>query len=105
MTTPPPLSGETPPPEPRGTARPWLAPAIASGLALLGLGILLIPGTDLGGSFTFHRELELFAQLGYSPAEVLKLATWDMATYLGQDQSSGSIEKGKLADFFTKAFK
>ena len=44
MTTPPPLSGETPPPEPRGTARPWLAPAIASGLALLGLGILLIPG-------------------------------------------------------------
>ena len=63
-------------------------------------GILLIPGTDLGGSFTFHRELELFAQLGYSPAEVLKLATWDMATYLGQDQSSGSIEKGKLADFF-----
>ncbi len=63
-------------------------------------GILLIPGTDLGGSFTYHRELELFAQLGYTPAEVLKLATWDMATYLGQDQTTGSIEKGKLADFF-----
>ena len=47
MTTPPPLSGETPPPEPRGTARPWLAPAIASGLALQGLGILLIPGSIL----------------------------------------------------------
>ena len=63
-------------------------------------GILLIPGTDLGGSFTFHRELELFAQLGYTPAEVLKLATWDMARYLGQDQTTGSIERGKLADFF-----
>lgn len=63
-------------------------------------GILLIPGTDLGGSFTFHRELELFAQLGYTPAEVLRLATWDMAAYLGQDQSTGSIERGKLADFF-----
>ena len=63
-------------------------------------GVLLIPGTDLGGSFTFHRELELFTQLGYTPAEVLRLATWDMATYLGQDQSTGSIEKGKLADFF-----
>ena len=63
-------------------------------------GVLLIPGTDLGGSFAFHRELELFAQLGYTPAEVLRLATWDMATYLGQDQSTGSIEKGKLADFF-----
>lgn len=63
-------------------------------------GVLLVPGTDLGGSFTFHRELELFTQLGYTPAEVLRLATWDMATYLGQDQSTGSIEKGKLADFF-----
>jgi imidazolonepropionase-like amidohydrolase len=63
-------------------------------------GILLIPGTDLGGSFAFHRELELFAQLGYTPAEVLRLATWDMAKYLGQEQMTGSIEKGKLADFF-----
>jgi imidazolonepropionase-like amidohydrolase len=63
-------------------------------------GILLIPGTDLGGSFTFHREMELFQQLGYTPAEVLRLATWDMATYLGQNQSTGSIERGKLADFF-----
>ena len=66
-------------------------------------GVLLIPGTDLGGSFTFHRELELFTQLGYTPAEVLKLATWDMATYLGQDQTTGSIERGKLADFFLVA--
>ncbi len=63
-------------------------------------GILLIPGTDTGGSFTFHRELELFEKIGYSAPEVLKLATWDMANYLGRDQSLGSIEKGKLADFF-----
>ncbi|WP_339825885.1 amidohydrolase family protein [uncultured Arenimonas sp.] len=63
-------------------------------------GVLLIPGTDLGGSYHFHRELELFTQLGYSPAEVLKLATLDMARYLGEDQQSGSIERGKRADFF-----
>ena len=63
-------------------------------------GVLLVPGTDLGGSFNFHRELELFGQLGYTPAEVLKLATYDMAKYLGQDQSTGSIARGKLADFF-----
>ncbi|HET9032552.1 MAG TPA: amidohydrolase family protein [Dokdonella sp.] len=63
-------------------------------------GILLIPGTDTGGSFTYHRELELFEKIGYSAPEVLKLATYDMARYLGRDQSLGSIEKGKLADFF-----
>lgn len=63
-------------------------------------GVLLIPGTDLGGSFAYHRELELFEQLGYTPAEVLKRATLDMATYLGEGESSGSIERGKRADFF-----
>lgn len=63
-------------------------------------GIMLIPGTDLGGGFTFHRELELFGQLGMSPAEVLSRATLEMAQYLGQDQQLGSIERGKLADFF-----
>ncbi|MFY2763161.1 amidohydrolase family protein [Arenimonas sp. MALMAid1274] len=66
-------------------------------------GVLLIPGTDLGGSFTFHRELQLFEQIGYTPAQVLKLATLDMAAYLRQDQQLGSIERGKLADFFLVA--
>jgi hypothetical protein len=63
-------------------------------------GIMLIPGTDLGGGFTYHRELELFGKLGMSPAQVLRRGTWDMARYLGQDQQLGSIERGKLADFF-----
>jgi hypothetical protein len=62
--------------------------------------VLLIPGTDLGGAFNYHRELQLFEKLGYTPAQVLKRATWDMAKYLHQDQSLGSIEKGKIADFF-----
>lgn len=63
-------------------------------------GILLIPGTDLGGAFTYHRELELFGQLGMTPPQVLSRATIEMARYLGQDQQLGSIERGKLADFF-----
>lgn len=63
-------------------------------------GIFLIPGTDLGGAFTYHRELELFGQLGMTPGQVLSRATLEMAQYLGQDQQLGSIEKGKLADFF-----
>jgi imidazolonepropionase-like amidohydrolase len=63
-------------------------------------GVTLIPGTDLGGSFTYHRELELYQRIGMTPAEILAWATLDMARYLGQDQQLGSIEKGKLADFF-----
>jgi imidazolonepropionase-like amidohydrolase len=63
-------------------------------------GILLIPGTDLGGAFALHRELEIFTQIGMTPAEVLALDTLGMARYLGQDQMLGSIEKGKYADFF-----
>ena len=66
-------------------------------------GGLLVPGTDLGGSFFYHRELELFQQLGMSPAEVLKRASWDMAQYLGQSEDLGSIEKGKYADFYLVA--
>lgn len=63
-------------------------------------GILLIPGTDTGGAFTLHRELELFTQIGLSNAQVLSRDTLEMARYLGQDQSLGSIARGKLADFF-----
>ncbi|MEZ5708177.1 MAG: amidohydrolase family protein [Blastomonas sp.] len=63
-------------------------------------GIFIIPGTDMGGAFTLHRELELYQQAGFSAAGILKRATLDMAQYLGQDQALGSIEMGKLADFF-----
>ena len=62
-------------------------------------GILIVPGTDLGGSFFYHRELELYQQLGYTPADLVKLATYDMSQYLG-DEDLGSIAPGKLADFF-----
>jgi imidazolonepropionase-like amidohydrolase len=54
----------------------------------------------MGGSFTYHRELELYQQVGMTPAEILKMATWDMASYLGQADELGTIEPGKLADFF-----
>ncbi|WP_286263996.1 amidohydrolase family protein [Thalassotalea atypica] len=62
-------------------------------------GIQLLPGTDLGGGFELHRELELYQELGMSSAEVIKLGSTDMARYLGHD-NLGSIEKNKLADFF-----
>lgn len=63
-------------------------------------GVFLIPGTDLGGGLSFHRELMLFEAIDFTPAETLRRATLDMAAYLGQEQELGSIARGKLADFF-----
>lgn len=63
-------------------------------------GVFIVFGTDTGGSFTYHRELELYQRAGFTPAEIVRRATFDSARYVGQDQRMGSIEKGKLADFF-----
>jgi hypothetical protein len=63
-------------------------------------GVFIVFGTDTGGSFSYHRELELYQSAGMTAPEILKRATWDSARYVGQEQSAGSIEKGKRADFF-----
>ena len=63
-------------------------------------GIFIVPGTDLGGAFELHREVELFQRFGFTPAQALKRATYDMADYMGFGDSRGALEPGKLADFF-----
>jgi imidazolonepropionase-like amidohydrolase len=63
-------------------------------------GIPLWPGTDDSTGFAVHRELELYGQLGMTPAEVLRIATLDCDRYMRRDQEYGSIERGKRADFF-----
>jgi len=63
-------------------------------------GVQLLPGTDAGTGFTVHRELELYVRAGLTPAEALSLGTLKAEQYMGRDQSLGSIERGKLADFF-----
>jgi hypothetical protein len=63
-------------------------------------GIALWPGTDDATGFTVHRELELYAKIGMTPAEALRVATFDCDRYLSRDQEYGSLERGKRADFF-----
>lgn len=63
-------------------------------------GIFMVPGTDLGGSFAYHRELELYQRIGMSPAEILAWASQGMADYLEAGDRLGSITPGKEADFF-----
>jgi imidazolonepropionase-like amidohydrolase len=62
-------------------------------------GLALWPGTDDGTGFTLHRELELYVDAGISPAEVLRIATQDCASHVGQGETHGSIERGKVATF------
>ncbi len=63
-------------------------------------GIYMVPGTDLGGSFAYHRELELYQTIGMEPAEILAWASQGMADYLGAGDELGSVTPGKYADFF-----
>jgi hypothetical protein len=61
-------------------------------------GVPLVAGTDDIAGFTLHRELELYVLAGISPAEVLKIATWNGAKYSGVLERTGSIAVGKDAD-------
>ncbi len=63
-------------------------------------GVFIVFGTDSDNPFDYHRELEIYQRAGMTAPEILKRATYDSARYVGQDQRMGSIDKGKLADFF-----
>ncbi|HKD23949.1 MAG TPA: amidohydrolase family protein [Rhizomicrobium sp.] len=63
-------------------------------------GIRMWPGTDNAIGFPLHRELELYVKAGFSPADALKIASFDCDAYMKRDQQFGSIARGKTADFF-----
>ncbi|MGA3089543.1 MAG: amidohydrolase family protein [Terriglobales bacterium] len=63
-------------------------------------GIRLLPGTDDTTGFTLHRELELYTKAGLTAAEALRAATLSTEQYFGHADELGTIERGKIADFF-----
>lgn len=70
--------------------------AVAGGLLLAGLD-----PTGNGGvvpGFGDQREIELLVEAGFSPAEAIKIATLNGATYLGRQDQIGSVAAGKNAD-------
>jgi imidazolonepropionase-like amidohydrolase len=61
-------------------------------------GVHLVAGTDALAGFQLHRELELYAQAGIPPADVLYIATLGAAQVMKRDAQLGTIVPGKLAD-------
>jgi imidazolonepropionase-like amidohydrolase len=66
--------------------------------ALHDAGVIIVPGTDAMAGYMLHHELELYAQAGIPPAEVLRMATWTSAQVMGVDKDRGTLAPGKLAD-------
>jgi len=66
--------------------------------AIHNAGVTIIPGTDALAGYTLHRELELYAEAGIAPAEILRMATWTPALVMGVNKDRGVIAPGKLAD-------
>ncbi len=59
---------------------------------------IVAAGTDQSSGPALHRELELLAGAGISPADVIVIATRNAARALGKLEELGTIEAGKLAD-------
>jgi imidazolonepropionase-like amidohydrolase len=55
-------------------------------------------GTDQTSGAATQRELELLVASGIAPLEVIKIATYNSAVFLGKADQLGSVEGGKLAD-------
>lgn len=67
-------------------------------------GCILTTGTDITSfnilpGYSLWREMEIFAEAGMKPIEILKAATINGAFSIGRSDQLGSVEAGKLADF------
>lgn len=61
-------------------------------------GGVLATGTDGSNGAGEQRELELLAEAGIAPLEIIRIATYNGARFIGRQDSMGSIEEGKIAD-------
>ena len=66
-------------------------------------GVPLLLGTDLFGlvvpGFSLHQELEMMVDAGLTPYDALRTGTVNVAAYLDETESAGTVEVGKRADF------
>jgi imidazolonepropionase-like amidohydrolase len=68
-------------------------------LALHRAGVPIVAGTDQSvPGFSVYREIEIYAEAGFTPLEALQAATIVPARAMKVEADSGSIEVGKRAD-------
>ena len=72
--------------------------------AFVAAGGTLLAGCDPTGNgavlagYGDQREVELLVDAGFTPLEALRIASWNGAAFLGQQEQIGSIAPGKAAD-------
>jgi len=67
--------------------------------ALHRAGIPIVAGTDQAvPGYSLHREIELYAQAGFTPMEAIQAATLVPARVMGLEKELGTVENGKRAD-------
>ena len=72
--------------------------------AFVQAGGMLLAGCDPTGNgavvagYGDQREVELLVEAGFTPLEALRIASWNGAAFLGQQDHIGSIAPGKAAD-------
>ncbi len=86
-------------------ARPWtwwmkiMTPIAAENVRKIhAAGGIVACGTDQSSGPATQRELELLVAAGISPLDVIQIATYNSAVFLGKADQLGSVEAGKLAD-------
>ncbi|MBA2314463.1 MAG: amidohydrolase family protein [Chloroflexi bacterium] len=75
----------------------------ANARALQDIGVMLVPGTDVGINFTdfgeeLFLELEAWVGIGLEPAHVIHCATGRAAQHLGIEGQTGTLRPGLQAD-------
>jgi imidazolonepropionase-like amidohydrolase len=67
--------------------------------ALHHAGVPIVAGTDQTvPGYSLYREIELYAQAGFTPMEAIQAATIVPARVMGLDKELGTVEAGKRAD-------
>jgi imidazolonepropionase-like amidohydrolase len=79
-------------------------PVSYENLAILeSAGVRIVAGTDAGNIGTLHgpaihHEMELMAEAGLRPMDIIVAATKNAAAVMGREAELGTLQKGKFAD-------